>query len=83
MDNQTLVYLTDEIAGKFVLFQKYFVPFNVLVDSRFFDQRAATLVTRIDKEGVIRDISRTDLLYSLGLNIINTNDGLTTLFVRE
>lgn len=69
MDNQTLVYLEPEVAGKFVLFQQYFIPFGVMLESNFFEQRAATLVTRIDKDGKIRDISRTDLLYSFDLNL--------------
>lgn len=67
--DKTLVYLDDETAGKFVLFQRYFIPFGVMVESNFFEQRAATLVTRIDKDGKIRDISRTDLLYSFDLNL--------------
>lgn len=73
MDNQTLVYLTDDVAEKFKTFQQYFIPFNVLLDARFFEQRAVTLTTRIDKEGVIKSIVRTDLLYSDIPNFIFIN----------
>lgn len=69
MDKRTTVYLDEEVAGKFVLFQQYFIPFEVMIQANFFEQRAATLVTRIDKDGKIRDISRTDLLYSFDLNL--------------
>lgn len=69
MDNRTLVYLEPEVAVKFVLFQQYFTPFTVLLECNFFEQSAATLVVRMDKDKKIRDISRTDLLYSFDLNL--------------
>lgn len=62
--DKTLVYLDEDQAGKFVLFQKYFVPFNLLMESKVFDQKAATIIFKINKEGVIKSIVRTDLLYS-------------------
>lgn len=76
MDNKTLLYLDDYQAGQFVLFQKYFIPFNLLCDSKVFEQKAATIILNIDKEGTIKSIVRTDLLYS---NIPNFTFVNTTL----
>lgn len=67
MDNDstsTLVYLDNYQATQFVLFQKYFIPFNLLCDYKVFEQKAATITIRLDKNGEIQSIIRTDLLYS-------------------
>lgn len=72
-ENKTLVYLDNLQAGRFLLFQKYFIPFNVMVDARVFEQKAATIALRFDKDGVLKNIIRTDLLYSdiQGFEFIN------------
>lgn len=74
MDNKTLVYLDPETANKFILFQKHYVPFTLLCDSKVFDQKAATIVIKINKDGVIKSIIRTDLLYSDIPNFVFIND---------
>lgn len=83
MANQTLVYLTDSDAEKFILFQKYYDKFLMflkyydkfvlLLEKKFFEQIAAVISVHFDKQGEIVNINRSDLLYQKGVNFINTN----------
>lgn len=73
MDNQTLIYLTDTDAEKFILFQKYYKQFSLLVDKKVFEQRGAVINIHFDKQSEIVNINRSDLLYQKGVNFENTN----------
>ena len=58
------VYIPDEEAKQFLLFQQYFVPFTILVDHHVFEQKNATVLLDFDKYGTIGSIRRNDFLYS-------------------
>lgn len=61
---EVAVYLPDETAKKFLLFQEYYEPFCILLNSGFFQQKKATLAVSFDHNGVLQKIQRADFLYS-------------------
>lgn len=73
MDNQTLVYLNEDVAGKFVLFQQYFIPISLCIEKKVFEQKAATVTIHFNNTGRIVNITRGDLLYLEGKPFENTN----------
>lgn len=58
------VYIPDEDAKKFLLFQQYYDPFCILLESKFFEQKKATLAVSFDHNGLLQTIQRADFLYS-------------------
>tara|TARA_R110000868_G_scaffold86958_1_gene243522 strand:- start:11671 stop:11889 length:219 start_codon:yes stop_codon:yes gene_type:complete len=66
MDNlpKIAVYIPDEEAQKFLLFQRYYEQFSLLVDSGVFDVRNGSVVLHYDKSGGLMAINRADVLYS-------------------
>lgn len=58
------VYIPDEDAKKFLVFQQYFEPISILLDAKVFEQRNATILIDFDKDGVLRSVRRQDFLYS-------------------
>lgn len=61
--NETTIYLIPEEAGKFLLFQQYYDPFLVMINSGMFQQRNATIKVYFDGDGVLQTIARDDVLY--------------------
>lgn len=76
--NEITVYLDEETAKKFVLFQKHFDVFNLMLERKVFEQKGATLLLHFDKFGQLRNISRQDVLYDYGSIFQNTNTKLST-----
>lgn len=58
------IFATDEVARKFILFQKYYEIFSLLVDRGVFNTKNGTIAMDFDKDGVLQDIKRADFLYS-------------------
>jgi hypothetical protein len=58
------VYIPDEEAKKFLLFQEYYQEFCLLIDSGVFKIRNGSAVIHFDKRGEIKAINRSDILYS-------------------
>lgn len=73
MDKQTILYLDEPTANKFVLFQQYYSPFTIMLEHRVFDQKACAITLHFDKQGLLRTIARNDMLYSYGIDFENTN----------
>lgn len=58
------IYIPDEEAKKFLLFQEYYKEFCLLVDAGVFKIRNGSAVIHFDKRGEIKAINRSDILYS-------------------
>ena len=58
------VYIPDEDAEKFLLFQQYYATFSLLVENGVFDIRNGSAVLHFDKKGELLAINRADILYS-------------------
>jgi len=58
------VYIADDDAKKFLLFQEHYDVFSVLLDKDVFDQKNATVSLHFDHQGVLQVIQRADYLYS-------------------
>ena len=73
MDN-TIVYLDNTDANRFILFQRYFIPINLCIERKVFDQKASTITLHFNNLGEIVNITRSDLLYLKGVGFENTNE---------
>lgn len=58
------IFATDEVARKFVLFQKYFEPISVLIDKRALEQKNCAVTMHFDQNGILQTVQRADVLYS-------------------
>lgn len=58
------VYIPDEDAQKFLLFQRYFNEFSLLVDSGVFEIKNGSATLHFNKRGELLAINRADVLYS-------------------
>jgi len=58
------IYIADDEAVKFLLFQEYYETFMVLINSRVFDVRNGSVTLNFDKNGTLKTINRSDILYS-------------------
>jgi excinuclease UvrABC helicase subunit UvrB len=61
---QIPVYLPDEEVKKFMVFQEFYVPIVLMIESDVFKQKNATILLDFDKLGVLRSIRREDMLYT-------------------
>lgn len=61
---EVAVYLPDETAKKFLLFQEYFDTFSILIDRGVFQQKNAAISLHFDNNGTLQTIQRADFLYS-------------------
>lgn len=64
METKVAIYVPDEDATKFLLFQQYYDPFTVLVDNNVFEQKSATILLDFDHLGILQSVRRNDFLYS-------------------
>jgi len=62
--NEITVYLTEEQAKQFVLFQRYYDLFDLLLKKGVFDQKKCAITLHFDHNGVLQTIQRADFLYS-------------------
>lgn len=60
---EVTVYLDEEQARQFVLFQQYYPIISPLLKAKVFEQMGATVTLHFDKHGALRTITRQDLLY--------------------
>jgi len=58
------VFIPDEEVEKFILFQKFYQPFMLMIEKGVFDQKNATISLDFDKFGVLRSIRRSDFLFT-------------------
>jgi len=57
------IYVADEDARKFLLFQEHYEIFNVLLNAGVFNQKSAAITLHFDHIGTLRTIQRADTLY--------------------
>lgn len=62
--NDIALYIPNEEAKKFILFQEYYDNFSILVDSGVFMQKNGAVTLHFDANGTIQTIQRADVLYS-------------------
>lgn len=58
------IYVLDKEAKQFILFQKNYDLFNLLLSSKVFEQKNCTILLDFDKFGTLKAIRRNDYLYS-------------------
>lgn len=58
------VYIPDAEAEKFLLFQRYFEQFSLLVENGVFEVKNGSVALHFDKNGELMAINRADVLYS-------------------
>jgi len=58
------IYIPDLEAQKYVLFQQYFEPFSIMIDSDLFSIRNGSATLHFDSNGTLQTINRSDVLYS-------------------
>lgn len=58
------IYIPNEEAKKWLLFQQHYDTFMTLVERGVFNQKSATVTLRFDHLGVLQDIHTDYLLYS-------------------
>lgn len=63
---EVAIYLPDAEAQKWLLFQQYYEPFNILATSNVFSVRNGSVVLHFDADGVLQAINRADYLYKRG-----------------
>lgn len=64
MSDPIAIYVPDEEAKKFLLFQEHYDEFCLLLESGVFDVRNGSVTLHMDKQGSIKAINRLDVLYS-------------------
>jgi hypothetical protein len=64
MAEKIAIYIPDDEAKKFLLFQEHYATFCLLLESGVFGVRNGSVVLHMDKKGLIKAINRTDVLYS-------------------
>jgi len=58
------IYVADEEAAKFLLFQQHYDVFCLLLEAHVFDVRNGSVTMHMDNDGAIKAINRLDVLYS-------------------
>lgn len=58
------VYLPDAEVKQFMVFQEFYAPIVLMIESDVFKQKNATILLDFDKFGVLRSIRREDMLYT-------------------
>jgi len=62
--DQIAVYVADQEAAKFLLFQEHFEPFSIMLDADLFSIRNGSATLHFDNNGTLQTINRSDVLYS-------------------
>lgn len=63
-DQQITIFLSEPDAKKFLLFQKYYAEFMLMVERGVFDQKNSAVTLHFDSNGILQTIQRADFLYS-------------------
>lgn len=58
------VYIPDQEAAQFLLFQEHFEPFSIMIDAEIFAIRNGSATLHFDSNGTLQTINRSDVLYS-------------------
>lgn len=61
---EVAVYLPDEQAKQFLLFQQHYDVLSILIDSGALDVRNGSVVLHFSPEGELKAVNRADYLYS-------------------
>jgi hypothetical protein len=61
---EVAVYLPDEDAKKFLLFQQHYDLFSLLLERGVFDQTKSSIILDFDHHGTLQSIRRNDFLYA-------------------
>ena len=61
---EVAVYLPDEDAKKFLLFQEHYDLFSLLLERGVFEQKKASVILDFDHTGMLQSIRRNDFMYS-------------------
>ncbi len=61
---QVTIFLSEPDAQRFLMFQKYYTEFQLLVEKGVFDQKNAAISLHFDQNGVLQTIQRADFMYS-------------------
>lgn len=64
MTNNIALFVPDEEAKKFLLFQQYYQPISVLIEHDVFMQKNAEIALHFDSNGILQTVQRRDSLYS-------------------
>lgn len=64
MNDPIAIYIPDEQAKKFVIFQQYYEPFSLLLDRKVFEQKNCFVSLFFDQNSVLQSIQRKDYLFS-------------------
>jgi len=70
---ETIIYLSPIDANLFLEFQRYHEIFNLLVDKKVFNQKGAAITLHFDNNGLLKTVTRADVLYLAGKEFDNTN----------
>ena len=66
--------MLDEDAKMFLQFQEHYEFFRLLIDRKVHQQKGAAITLHLDNKGVIRTITRADVLYTYGSQFDNLNE---------
>lgn len=58
------IYIPDEEAKKFLLFQEYYDLFATMLEHGAFTVKNGSVTLHFDKQGKLKAINRADILYS-------------------
>ena len=64
MSEKIAIYVPDDEAKLFLLFQEYYDVFRLMVEHHVFDVRNGSVTLHFDKNGNIKTVNRADILYS-------------------
>lgn len=64
MNSQVTIFVEQIDVVKWKLFQQYYKPFTVIVDSGVFQVTNGSVALNFDQDGVLQTIHRADVLYS-------------------
>lgn len=67
------IYMLPDDAKLFLEFQRHYALFSLLSEKRVFDQKGAAITLHFDNKGVLRTVTRADVLYSHQSNFTNSN----------
>ncbi len=59
------IYVPNEEATQFLLFQQYYEPFNVIVNAGVFQICNGSARLNFDSKGKLSSIDRSDIIYSV------------------
>lgn len=58
------IFIPNAEAAKFLLFQRYYDTFMLMLDNNVFNVSNGSVTLHFDKKGVLKTINRADVLYS-------------------